>query len=420
MTAATPDPPRPIADGGRLANNVMQFCRCLRAAGLPIGPGKVLAALEAVSAVGVGSRVDFYWALHAALVNRRDQRELFDQAFHIFWRNPDLLRRMQALLLPQVAVDDPKSRQELSRRIAEALVPERPPGDDPDDTPPKIEFDAALTMSDREVLRQMDFEQMSAEEIEAAKREMARLSLPVRDVPTRRFVADPAGGRIDLRRTLRRSLRTGGATIDLARKQRRLRPPPLVALCDISGSMSRYSRMLLHFLHALTNDRHRLYSFVFATRLTNITRYLRTRDVDDALARVGDAVEDWSGGTRIGACLNEFNRLWSRRVLGQGAVTLLITDGLEREDCAVLSAAVERLAKSSRRLIWLNPLLRYDGYAPKSMGARAIVPYAQELRPVHNIDSLADLVAALSEPQARTDDDIRRWRALADNMETTF
>lgn len=212
-----------------------------------------------------------------------------------------------------------------------------------------------------------------------------------------------------MRATLRRTLRSGGASIDLARRRRRVRHPPLVVLCDISGSMSRYSRMLLHFLHALTNDRDRVHTFLFGTRLTNVTRHLRQKDVDVALERVAGAVEDWSGGTRIGQTIARFNRDWSRRVLGQGAVVLLITDGLDRDAGLGLDVQMERLHKSCRRLIWLNPLLRYEGFQPKSSGIRAIMPHVDEFRPVHNLKSLEDLAQALTRVGPRRRNGTRRW-----------
>ena len=343
--------PDSVEPSGRLALNIMQFCRVLRAAGLPIGPGKVLQALEAVRTVGVGRRNDLYWTLHAALINRRDQRPLFDQAFHIFWRNPDMLKRAMALMLPQIDGGRDEDQEQMIRRLAEAMADRRKPGQgdgDDDQEPPELEIDASLTFSDKEVLQTIDFEQMSSEELDQAKRAISEMRLPVQAVPTRRFDVSPTGGRIDLRRTLRRSLRGGGAGIDLVTKKRRTRPPPIVALCDISGSMSRYSRMLLHFLHAVTSDRDRVSSFVFGTRLTNITRYLRYRDVDQALDRVTEAVEDWSGGTRIGHCLHDFNRWWARRVLAQGAVVLLITDGLDRDAGHELAPQIDRLHRSCR------------------------------------------------------------------------
>lgn len=400
---------------GRLAFNVMQFCRALRAAGLPVGPGKTLAALEAVEAVGLDRREDVYWALHATLVNRQDQRPVFDQAFHMFWRNPDLLKRALTMMLPEVAApSDDQSGDPLKRRVADAFAPDKRPGSgDAEEPEPEVLIDASLTVSDQEVLQTMDFEQMTAEEIERARRAIARLTLPLREVRTRRYRPDPSSTRIDMRRTLRQSLRQGGGGIDLARKRVKTRPPPLVAICDISGSMGQYSRMLLHFLHGLTSDRDRVHSFVFGTRLTNITRYLRTRDVDDALRIVGQEVNDWSGGTRIGACLHDFNREWARRVLTQGPVVLLITDGLDRGDPDALETEIDRLHRSCRRLMWLNPLLRYDAYAPKSQGAQRLVRHVDDLHTVHNLNGLADLAEALAAAPERARPRMRAWRDAA-------
>jgi uncharacterized protein with von Willebrand factor type A (vWA) domain len=414
--AAAADAPREPAAESRFAANIMHFARVLRAAGLPVGPGKVLDAIRAVEAVGIGSRTDFYWTLHAVFVNRRDQRQLFDQAFHIFWRKPDLLEKMMQLLLPQFEVGEPAAGEELARRLAEALAPEKQAGrgEAPEDGEPPLELDATLSFSAREILQHKDFEQMSAAEVEQAKILIRDLKLPIKVVPTRRFKPDPSGWRVDLRRTLRQSLRGGGAMIDLAMKRRRRRHPPLVILSDISGSMERYSRMLLHFMHAVTNDRDRVASFVFGTRLTNITRQLRARDVDLALARVGDLVEDWSGGTRIGHCLHEFNRVWSRRVLGQGAILLLITDGLDRDAGEGLEVEMERLHKSCRRLIWLNPLLRFEGYAPIATGARAIIRHVDDFRPIHNLESLSDLTAALGDIAPRREEGLTSWQGMAD------
>ena len=408
--------PEPTPSGGKLAANVMQFARALRAAGLPVGPGRVLDALQAVEAVGVGSRQDLYWTLHAVFVSRRDQWQVFDQCFHIFWRDPQILERMMSLMLPQLESDAlPPQGPEASRRVAEALGPQKVPGqgEGESDKEEVVELDAVMTWSDRELLQAKDFEQMSAEEIAAARREVQRLKLPIMQVPTRRFRRDPLGSRVDMRRTLRQSLRGGGGMIDLARKEWTLRHPPLVILCDISGSMDRYARMLLQFMHAVTSDRDRVFSFVFGTRLTNITRYLRHRDIDLALEKVGGVVRDWAGGTRIGHSIEEFNRVWSRRVLGQGAVVLLITDGLDRDAGAGLAVAMERLHKSCRRLIWLNPLLRFDAYAPISTGARAMIRHVDDFRSVHNLASLRDLTGVLSHEGRRRAEGITEWIAAA-------
>jgi len=404
-----PDLPEPEL-AGRLAENIAHFARVLRQAGLPVGPGKVLAAVEAVGTVGIGNREDFYWTLHAVFVNRRDQREIFDQAFHVFWKNPKLLEQMMGLVIPSMRSPGEPEGQPLSRRVSEALA--QPPGDaagDEREPEEEIEIDAAMSFSEKEVLQTMDFEQMSAEETKHAEAMLKRLSLPLDEIRTRRF-GPKAGHRVDFRRSLRAGLRNGGGMMPLITRRQKHRPPPLVMLCDVSGSMAKYSRMMLHFMHAVTNDRDRVHAFVFGTRLTNITRDLRKRDIDEALARVGDGVQDWSGGTRIGYCLEAFNRHWSRRVLAQGAVVLLITDGLDRDAGDGLEKEIERLHKSTRRLIWLNPLLRFDGFAPKSKGVRALLPHVDEFRPVHNLESLADLVQALAAPHDARISGMGYWR----------
>jgi uncharacterized protein with von Willebrand factor type A (vWA) domain len=214
-------------------------------------------------------------------------------------------------------------------------------------------------------------------------------------VVTRRFLADRRG-RIDPRRTFRQSLRRGGAVIDLAYRSPAVRHAPLVALMDISGSMAEYSRLFLHFLHAVAETRRRVHSFVFATRLTNISRELTGRDPDEALARASGRVQDWEGGTRIAHALHEFNRHWSRRVLGQGAIVLLFTDGLEREVTGELAFEMDRLKRSCRRLIWLNPLLRFDAFEARAAGIRTMLPYVDEFRPIHSLASMEELCQALS------------------------
>ena len=405
----------PASGNGRIAANIMHFARVLRAAGLPIGPGKVIDAVQAVEAIGLGRRDDFYWTLHSVFVSRRDQRELFDQAFHVFWRNPQILERMMSLVLPTAELGETQPPDaQVSPRIAEALAADASPHDDiKTREKEEIEFDATLTFSHEEVLREIDFEKMTSREIEAAKSAMRRMRLPVLAVPTRRYSSAKTGVRADMRATMRAALRSGGDVIPLHWRKRQRRIPPLVVLCDISGSMERYARMLLHFLHAITNDRDRVHTFLFGTRLTNVTRYLRYKDIDIALDKVAEAVVDWSGGTRIGQCLHEFNGDWSRRVLTQGAGVLLITDGLDREGGDGLPMEMDRLHRSSRRLIWLNPLLRYEQFQPKSQGIRSIIPYVDEFLPVHNLESLTQLTHILSDPVAVSNPAIKRWQEMA-------
>ena len=373
----------------------MHFARVLRAAGLPIGPDRVVDALRALETAGIERREDFYWTLAAVFLSKREQRELFDQAFHIFWRDPQMLERIMSLLLPQIygragQAETPQA----SRRLSDALYSKREQAQDRQQQQ-EIEIDASLTFSQSELLQHADFESMSGAELAQAKKLIARLRLPIPEAQTRRFRPDARGAGIDLPATLRASLRGGAQIIALKRRSRITRHPPLVVLCDISGSMSRYSRMFLHFLHAITNDRDRVHTLVFGTRLTNITRHLRNRDVDIAMNRVAAAIQDWAGGTRIGVCLAEFNRKWSRRLLGQNAVVLLISDGLDRDIGAGLGAQMERLHKSCRKLVWLNPLLRYEGFQPRPTGVRAMLPHVDAFMPVHNIESLVDLAREL-------------------------
>jgi uncharacterized protein with von Willebrand factor type A (vWA) domain len=387
----------------------MHFARLLRAAGLRIGPDRVVDCVKALEMAGGSEfplrREDWYWTMSAVLLSRNEQRPIFDQAFRIFWRDPKLAERMMQLMLPQAYGRAPKPEEQQSQRLTDALFSQK----QQESKTEKVELEARLTFSSREVLQRMDFDTMSAAELAQAKKLIAELRLPLPVVRTRRFRPHRAGRRIDLRRSLRETLREGGDVIPLVRAAPRELHPPLVVLCDISGSMNPYARMFLHFLHAITNDRDRVSVFVFGTRLTNITRQLRHRDVDVAMARVAEAIKDWSGGTRIGASLREFNWRWSRRVLGQNACVLLVSDGLDREAGEGLGDEMERLAKSCRYLVWLNPLLRYEKFEARPAGVRAMLPHVDLFLPVHNLDSLLDLAKALSGPMTRQQE-TRAWK----------
>ncbi len=386
-----------------LAANILAFARLLRRTGVPAGPADVLAALAAVRHVDIGSRAQVCTALHCTLVHRHEHQELFDHAFSLFWRDPTAEFGPSA---PPGA--DPERGPPGGRRLAEALS-------SPNGARPRAESgatrDAAMTVSARERLQSMDFEAMRAAEIAIAKAEIRRLSLPLDRQRTRRRRPDKSGAQFDLRATMRASLRQGGEILDIATSRRMTRPPPLVVLCDISGSMGRYVQILLHFLHAVVNDRNRVHVFLFGTRLSNVTRALRHRDPEVAFHLLAQAVPDWSGGTRIGEALGAFNRRWGRRVLGQGAVVLLVTDGLDRDGAAGLAEAMERLHKSCARLVWLNPLLRWDGFAPRSQGIRAMLPHVDAFRPVHNLASLRALISSLSRPVMPRE--MERWRTAS-------
>ncbi len=382
-----------------LATNVIHFTRLLRDAGLPLGTRSTLDALNCVDVAGIETRQDLKAALRCVLVSRSDHLVLFDTAFDLFWRDPDIAAKMMAALLPEVSgrgVATPPPPPPM--RLLDAMHGQHQQQHAPQPTqePDQLEFDATLTFSANEKFQQLDFESMSADEWARAKAAIRDFALPVKPIRTRRHKPVNRGQTIDLRRTLRETVRTGGELIHLMRKAPEVKPPPLVVLCDISGSMHRYTRMFLHFIHALTNAEQRVEVFLFGTRLTHITRQLRHKDVDAALARVANAAPDWSGGTRIGGCLREFNQRWSRRVLGQGAVVLLLTDGLDRDDIGVLTASAERLRKSCRQLIWLNPLLRFEAFAPRAAGIQALLPHASKFIPAHNLQSIKSLATALS------------------------
>jgi uncharacterized protein with von Willebrand factor type A (vWA) domain len=390
---------------GRLAENIMHFARVLRDAGMPVGTDRVLLAYDALRAGGVASRADFYATLAACFVSRGEHRTLFDQAFHVFWKDPDLLGKIMQLLMPQMRQKADLAPPPENRRLADALFKGAPPPQQPADTQ-RIEIDAALSWTEREQLRKADFDTMSAAEWLAARRLLEHIDLLFTQRPTRREAASFRGARVDLRAMLRAAARAGGEFSRVHYRRRRLRPEPLVALVDISGSMSRYSRMFLHFLHALIAGReaanHRVHAFLFGTRLTHVTRQLAARDPDVAVRAVVGAVEDWSGGTRITQALHEFNLKWARRVMYGSPTVLLVTDGLEHGDTAALSREAERLAKSCRRLLWLNPLLRYEGFEPRAGGVRALLPHVDTFLPVHNLASLQELAAALNSPVRRT------------------
>jgi len=389
---------------GRLVENIVHFVRALRKAGVPVATSQLRTAIEAVQRAGFTKRLDFYYTLRATLIIRPNHLETYHQVFHFFWRDPEYLERMMKMMLPLVqAMGEPEEQapQAAERRAAEALMEDN---DRPSQAPGReeIELDTRFSGSDSEILRAMDFEQMSAAEITEASRAIATLSLPIKALKTRRYKASPLGRKPDVRAMMRRSMRRGGEIDRLTLKAPRTRAPNLVALCDISGSMSVYSRMMMHFLHALVWAPNpswgKVDGFTFGTQLTNVSRALHLKDVDQALTAAGQDAPDWQGGTRIGTAMRRFNRDWSRRVLGQGAVVLLITDGLERGDTTELRREVERLSLSCRRLIWLNPLLRWDEFSPKAGGIRAILPFVDSFHACHSLNSLADLSRTLSGP----------------------
>ena len=379
---------------GKITENIVHFARTLRKAGLPAGPASVVDAVKAVEIAGIANRQDFYWTLHAVFVRKREHKVLFDEAFRVYWQSRGLIEKMLAILSP---VAPPRGKPEKPKagqtRISQAFQSAKERLSE--QTRPDVEVDAKFTVSGKELLQSKDFAQMTAEELDQAKQALKSLSLTADKLRIRRLSPAP-NGRIDPRRTLKASMRAGGGIIDLKHRRPQEKPPPLVALCDISGSMSQYSRLLLHFLHGVTGQRRDVHTFLFGTRLTNVTRQLRMKDPDEALEACSVGVADWSGGTRIATALRTFNSKWSRRVLSGNPFVLLITDGLERDTDEDLEREMDRLHRSCRRLIWLNPLLRFDGFQARAKGIRAMLPYVDEFRAAHSLDAVEDLVKALS------------------------
>jgi uncharacterized protein with von Willebrand factor type A (vWA) domain len=379
-----------------IADNVVHFARVLRGAGLAVGPDRVLAALAAVECVGLDRREDVHAALAAVMLDRHEQQALFDAAFDAFWRDPKLLERMMLTLLPRISGRGQKERPPRSERLAQALAPPRAgPAAAPSHraADEAIEFDASFTFSERERLQHADFQGMSVEEFALARRIAQTLPPPVDPVRRRRQEPAPRG-RPDLRATMLRMARAPHTLApSFTRARREL--PPIVVLLDVSGSMDRYARLFLHYVHGLVRRHVDVHVFTFGTRLTNITRCMRDRDPDVALRLAGERVGDWRGGTRIASCLAEFNRLWARRVLSFRAAVLLVTDGLDRDEQGSLAQEAARLRRAAHRLVWLNPLLRFEGFEPRAAGVRALLPHADRFLPVHDLASLADLGRAL-------------------------
>lgn len=384
---------------GHFAFNLAHFTRILRKAGLPVGPDRTLAAIQAIEAVGLDRRDDVHAALSAVMLRSNDQQPLFDAAFEVFWRDPKLAERMMHMMLPKIQGRGEKTQPKRNNRMAEALAAQRPL--EPKRARPKeseqphdFNLDFVISHSDRERLYAADFESMTSHEFAWAQRIATQLPPPVQRIRSRRL--EPARhGRLNLATTMRQAARQPDTLLLRYSRPRRV-TPPIVVLLDISGSMDRYARLMLHYLHGLRQRHRRMQVFTFGTRLTPITRALRDRDPDRALDEAAAQVQDWKGGTRIAQCLAQFNREWARRVLGARAAVLLITDGLDREGAGELASSAAHLSRMTTQLVWLNPLLRFDGFEPRAAGVKALLPHVDHLLPMHNLSSLQDLERALT------------------------
>lgn len=378
-----------------LADHIIAFGRVLRRAGLDVGTGQLMDALRAVDHTGVRQREDVYQALYSVFVKRQTQVEVFDQAFHLFWRAPSELSEMLQMMLP--SIDVPTGPNQPKQRVRDALREDPPTPPEPAPRREMQEVELVATYSAAEALKQKDFAEFTAAEIEAAKAFLLQMRWPVEPRRVRRRSPRAPGRHLDVRQTIRQSLRRHGEMVELRHQGPKRKPRPIVVLCDISGSMEPYARMLLHFMHAVTGGMQRVESFVFGTRLTRITRYLHRRDVDEAIANVSDTVNDWSGGTRIGEALKRFNYDWLRRTLRSDGVVLIISDGCDRGDIDLLRVEMDRLARNAHRILWLNPLLGYELYEPLTRGMVAALPYIDDFLPVHNLASLEQLGRLLTE-----------------------
>ncbi|MEM8776850.1 MAG: VWA domain-containing protein [Pseudomonadota bacterium] len=389
---------------GRLVENIVHFAQALRKAGLKVGTAQVETAIEAVQAAGFSHRVDFYHTLRATMITRADHLEVFHQVFSMFWRDPEFLENLLQMFSPRMTDDTPPPLPDAGQRRAEDALGSPPPSNT---QRPRQEITqhAALTWSVNEIFKRMDFEQMSVSELAEAERAVRALTLPVTPLLSRRSRPNRHGYRPDHRTTMRKACRRAGEINEIARKAPLKRKPDLVAICDISGSMSTYSRMIMRYIHAITHATEpewgHVHAFTFGTSLTNVTRALRVDDPDIALAKIGSEATDWEGGTRIGSALEKFNKTWSRRVLSSGAIVLLITDGLERDDLSRLTHEAARLARSSRKFIWLNPLLRFDGFLAKAGGIKTLLRHVDSFHACHSLDSLLNLSEALGDPGLR-------------------
>ncbi|KAB7615985.1 VWA domain-containing protein [Amylibacter sp. SFDW26] len=386
---------------GRLAQNIIYFCRALRRAEVPVGTAQVNDAIRAIQTIGFTKREDFFVVLQACLINRVEHLQIFQQVFNMFWRDPEVLESMIQNMLPMLqTVEEPKKLKAAETRASDAVSG----GNDHIDQRPveeQLTLDAQFTISKNERLNSLDFEQMTNAEIKEAERAIADMHLQTPKQTSRRFMAASYGTKIDARAVLREARRTGGEVLKLPKRRPRSKVPNLVILTDISGSMSTYSRMMMHFIYSMAFKHGKgwaqVHAFTFGTRLSNITKSLTLKDPDAALKAIGQDVQDWDGGTKIGESLERFNKDWSRRVLGTDAVVLIVTDGLERGEPDILKAQIKRLRLSCRHLIWLNPLLRYDQFEPQAAGIRTMLPFVDEFVACHSLKSMRDLTNVLSD-----------------------
>lgn len=375
-----------------LLHNLLLFGRLLRRLGLDVNPGRVIDLLQALDYVPLGHKRDFYYTARSLLVHRKEDLALFDQAFELFWRKRG--DYMELSLADLIAGPPPPAPKPLV--VPPGVAQEVPTEELANSEPPQTIIELTRTYSNQELLRHKNFSQLTYEELQQVKELMAQLVWEMGQRQTRRF-RPGQGQQLDLRRLLRANLRYGSEILAWPRRKAKTKPRPIIIIADISGSMEQYTRLLLQFIYSLAEGLTQpVEAFVFSTRLTRVTRQLSGRDIDQALADVSHIVHDWAGGTRIGESLKNFNFQWGRRVLGRGAIVLIISDGWDRGDPALLSQEMARLQRTCHRLIWLNPLLGSTSYEPLTRGIQAALPHIDDFLPVHNLASLEDLATHLA------------------------
>ena len=378
------------ADQTKLLDNILRFIRLLRKSGIKIGNQSSIDTLKSIKLLKIGNRKEFYWALYSNLINRYEDKEIFDQCFYLFWQNPKIMEQVFNLLIPQIGTQkSPDTSKKQLKRITENLGKKNI--DLEKNQKDEIIFDSQMSWSNKSSFNSKDFEMMSVNEMKEAEEVIRKLLKKQQTQLTRRWKSKENGNKISYKDTIKKSIKKNGI-INLAYKDKIKKPKSLVILIDISGSMESYSRVMLIFSHLLMQQQNDIEVFTFGTSLTRITRLLKNKDIDFSLNKIGNFVTDWAAGTKITSSMHDFNFNWSRRILTQNQSLILITDGLERDESKNLDSEINRLSLFAKNIIWLNPLLRYKKFEPKVKSIKTILKYVNKILPIHNINSINRLV----------------------------
>ena len=378
------------ADETKLLDNILRFIRLLRKSGIKIGNQSSIDTLKSIKLLKIGNRKEFYWALYSNLINRYEDKEIFDQCFYLFWQNPKIMEQVFNLLIPQIGTQkSPDTSKKQLKRITENLGKKNI--DLEKNQKDEIIFDSQMSWSNKSSFNSKDFEMMSVNEMKEAEEVIRKLLKKQQTQLTRRWKSKENGNKISYKDTIKKSIKKNGI-INLAYKDKIKKPKSLVILIDISGSMESYSRVMLIFSHLLMQQQNDIEVFTFGTSLTRITRLLKNKDIDFSLNKIGNFVTDWAAGTKITSSMHDFNFNWSRRILTQNQSLILITDGLERDESKNLDSEINRLSLFAKNIIWLNPLLRYEKFEPKVKSIKTILKYVNKILPIHNINSIDKLV----------------------------